>query len=162
MRTVSVTNNDDYVRVEVPMQSLYLPGADIVAATELLAIVVAPLWLIGLLIVRSIVKITPPPRASFEITRDQFRMVLAEEGSGQKTELECDRSDVIEIRKNRYSKGLWLHVRGKMQTYLQDLDDETIVVLSQRVNDVLDDFGGVETGGAGHDSKSRDVDGGGD
>src|SRR5687768_4282137 len=104
------------------MRSPYIPVPLWLAGTDLFAIVLIPLWTVGSYIFRSVLRIPAPPRAAFEIDDRRFRMTLVSQETGELSRFECDRNSIFELRKNRYDKGLWLHVRGvAMETYLQDL-----------------------------------------
>ena len=137
-RELVVTRNDNHVTVVLPMLSPYVPIPSSLIAADMLAIVLVPLWAIGSAIVRTVFRIPSPPRAFFEIDAERFRMTLVSQDNGEKSHIEYARDDIVELRKNRYEKGLWLHVRGAaMQTYLQDVDDDTIVSLSTTLRNVL-------------------------
>jgi len=51
---------------------------------------------------------------------------------GKKKELAYPREKIVELRKNRYEKGLWLRVEGvTMESHLIDLDADLIEALSE-------------------------------
>ena len=98
------------------------------------AVFTVPIWLLYLAISRYFRPTEPPPRARFLIHTDLFRMQFVSQTTGDETSFECAPTDIAELRKNQYSKGLWVHVRGKtMHTFMEDFDDETVESAAQHV-----------------------------
>ena len=120
------------------MRSPYLPIPTWLTGLDLFALVAIPVWLIGSGIVRWLFRVEPPPRAIFDVSADTFAMTLYAQESGEKSSFDCQRKSVVEFRKNRLERGLWIHVKGvSMETHLQDVDDATIESLSEVVRDAL-------------------------
>jgi hypothetical protein len=127
---LTVDTDGTRTKVVLAMPLPYAPIPIWVAASDILGIVIL-LWVIISAMIRWICKIKPPPRAVFWITSRSFQMMLVEPATGQMTKFQCDRGEIIELKKNRYDHGLWIHVQGRlMETYLQDIDEITIVKLS--------------------------------
>ena len=133
-----VQRTDNGASVALPMRTPYVPIPEWFTGLDLFAVIVVPIWIIGAGIVRWALRIQPPPRALFEIDAERFRMHLVARDTGERTTFECNRDAIVELRKNRYEKRLWIHVRGvTMHTYLQDVDDDTIVSLSDSLRSIL-------------------------
>jgi hypothetical protein len=116
----------------------YIPIPTWLTAADLLAIILIPLWAIGSGVIRALMRIDPPPRARFIVARDRFEMELVAHDSGERTTVRCDPKQIVELRKNRFDKGLWIHIRGKsMDTYLQDVDDETIHAICSELHKIM-------------------------
>ena len=126
-RPVIVERDEGMTRITVPMQRLYAPVPKWVLQMDLLSLVIAPLWWIGALLVRSCLQLPTPQRAIFEITSEQLTMTLCDPGTGEINIFKWARAAIVEIRANRYERGLWVDVPGKVkQTFLHDLTRETI------------------------------------
>ena len=103
-------------------------------SSELTAVVLVPLWLLYLAISRYFRPTDPPPRARFVICDDVFRMKFVSPQTGDETSFECMVADIAELRKNQYSKGPWVHVRGRMMhTFMEDFDDSTVEAAASHV-----------------------------
>ncbi len=116
----------------------YIPVPEWMSSLDFFSFVAIPVWVTASMLVRSMCCIQPPPRAIFCVTPDRFRMELVARESGNLTTFECDRKQIVELRKNRFEPGLWIHVRGqKMHSYLQDVDDDTIHSLCRELWTIL-------------------------
>lgn len=109
------------------MQGLYVPIPRWVLQMDLFSLVVAPLWWIGALVVRSCLRLPKPQRAVFEIAGEQLMMTLCDPATGEISIFKWARAAIVEMRANRYERGLWVDVPGQVkQTFLHDLMRETI------------------------------------
>jgi hypothetical protein len=126
-RPVVVEREGGVTRVVVPMQGPYVPVPRWVGDLDLLALIVAPVWWVGTLIVRTCLRLPKPPRAVFEVDDERVKVSMTDPGSGETTAFDWPRSAVAEARANRYDRGLWLNVPGHVKdTYLADLPRESI------------------------------------
>ena len=108
------------------------------SALQELAVLVIPFFVMFLWVKRTLWGGKPPPRALFHINSDQFRMELVSRDTGERTELECHPSEIVELRKNQYSQGLWIHVKGQTkQTILDDFEETTIEALSDLLSPLI-------------------------
>lgn len=65
-------------------------------------------------------------------------MDLVSPADGKRTKLECDPERIVELRKNQFDSGIWIRVQGEsMDTYLQDVDDETILSVCETLRGML-------------------------
>jgi len=136
---VVVEREGGVTRVIVAMQRWYAPVPRWVLDLDLLSVVVAPIWWVGALVVRTCLRLPTPPRAVFEVTEERFKMSLCDSGSGARSEFDWPRSAVVEARANRFEKGLWVNVTGQVkETYLKDVPGETIQRIEAALRGALD------------------------
>ena len=137
-RPVFVERYAGVTRIVVPMQGPYVPVPRWVGDLELLALIVAPIWWVATLLVRTCLRLPKPPRAIFEVSDDRLKVCMRDPGSGETTGFDWPRSAVAEARANRYDKGLWLNVTGQVKdTYLADLPRESIERLEAALRSAL-------------------------
>jgi hypothetical protein len=137
-RAVVVEQGDGMTRIVIPMPGLYAPVPRWVGDLDVLAFVVAPIWWVAALLVRTFLRLPKPPRAVFEISENRFKMTLQDTVSGDTCAFDWPRSSVVEARANRYDAGLWMNVTGHVkETYLTDLPRETIQRLDVALNEAL-------------------------
>ena len=106
------------------MPGLYAPVPRWAGELDFLSLIVVPTWFIASFVIRTCLRLPPPPRAVFEITAERFKLCF-HDPTGQVTEFDFPRSAVAEARANRYERGLWLNVPGHIKdTYLADLAPE--------------------------------------
>ncbi len=141
---VTLERKDDLVRVTLPMPLPYSPdpipiwvyGQDpcaVLLFSPLLAI-----WQLAVAIHRYRNPLVPPPRALFEIDSNTLRISFWSPRDGERTSVQYPRSSIVEVRKHRYGKGLWMRAQGIRQgTYLEDTPDETIEELSEILRSIL-------------------------
>jgi len=128
------------VRVTVPMRGRYFPFGKVMWGFDLWTGLAALTWLLVSTFARWVLGVKPPPRAVFEIDDEHCKTQFCEPRSGERTSYVWPRASIMELRKNRYEKGLWVHVIGSgMNTHLRDLPDEEIEKLSEILNTVLHD-----------------------
>jgi hypothetical protein len=136
-RPVVVERSDDTTRITVHMQGLYVPMPEWVGQLDQLALVVAPLWWVGTLLVRTILRLPAPPRAVFEIGSDRVKLTLRDHAGGVQS-FDFPRRNVVEARPNRFEPGLWLNVTGHVkETFLADLPPETMERLAAELQAAL-------------------------
>lgn len=122
----------------VPMPLPYLPIPHWVAGTDILALVLVPLWLVLSFVVRKVARIQPPPHAVFTVTPECFHVDFVCRENGDRSALECHPRQIVELRRNRYAKGLWLHIKGeRMETYLEGFDGETVDAIADHLHRLL-------------------------
>jgi hypothetical protein len=122
----------------VPMCLPYRPVPAGLSSTLLGGLVATPLWILGSIIVRKIWNVKVPPRARFVLERDRFRADFVSQTTGEKSHLECDPAKIVELRKNQFVQGLFIRVVGVVQeTFLEDIDDETIKSISAELRTAL-------------------------
>jgi hypothetical protein len=137
-RPVVVERDEGVTRIVVLMQGPYAPVPRWVGDLDLLALVVAPVWWMGTLLVRTCLRIPKPPRAVFEVSDEQVKMSLRDPGSGEISAFEWARSAVAEARANRYERGLWINVPGHVKdTYLTDLPRESTEQIEAALSSAL-------------------------
>ncbi|MDB5300057.1 MAG: hypothetical protein JWO87_1720 [Phycisphaerales bacterium] len=104
----------------------------------MLTLVVVPVWWISTLLIRASLQLPNPPRAIFEITRDQVTMTLRDPSSKESDVFKWPRAAVVELRANQYEAGLWVNVPGHVKaTYLSDLSRDTIELLEVELRAAL-------------------------
>jgi hypothetical protein len=109
----------------LPMQRPYLPVPSILM-TDWSGFILIPIWMLCSGIIRVLLRIQPPPRARFVFTKNCLTIEFVARNDGERSTLQFDPRHIVELRKNRFDKGLWIHVRGKtMDVLLRDIDDET-------------------------------------
>ncbi|MEQ1906524.1 MAG: hypothetical protein ABL888_20235 [Pirellulaceae bacterium] len=122
----------------VPMCLPYHPVPAGLNSTLLGGLVATPLWILGGMIVRKIWNLKPPPRARFIVEKDWFRADFVSQRTGEKSHLECAPVKIVELRKNQFVQGLFIRVVGVVQeTFLEDIDDETINSISKELRTAL-------------------------
>ncbi len=137
-RPVVVDTGQCATRIFVPMTGVYVPVPHWMFDLDVLSIVVVPLAWITILIVRSSMRLRPPPRAEFTITLERVTVVFRDSASNRSQSWDWPRSAVIELRANRYDKGLWMNVAGHVKdTFLKDLRRETILMLEAELEKAL-------------------------
>ena len=151
---LSVVRTDGSTTVSLPMPLPYVPVPEWISSLDLFSFVAIPVWGICSWLVRSICRIQLPPLALFRITPNRFRMELVARESGNLTIFECDPKRIVELRKNRFEPGLWIHVRGqKMHSYLQDVDGDTIHSLCRELWTILASNGATVPSGLSCETK---------
>ena len=134
---LTVNREGDTVEAILPMPLPYHPVPAALSA-NLSAIVIVPVYLICSAIYRKLRGIKPPPRARFVICPGTFRMEFVSRETGERIKFECDPASIIELRKNQYSRGLYVHVHGKtMHTFMEDFSDEAVISIAAQVRDLL-------------------------
>ncbi len=134
----SVVENGEGKQLILHMPLPYRPVPQAVWNTDLFAILIVPIYWLVTAIHRAIKKPVPPPRALFEITPDRFHMELVDPETGERTTLECDPAKIVELRKNQYSPGMWIHVTGQtMETHLGDIDTQTIELMCEELREMI-------------------------
>lgn len=134
---VNVKNTDGFTRIEVPLLEQYASLAMSIAEPLLLSE-------FGL----EACYIEPPydPRfdypnpllATFEITGELLKSRFRFARMGTPHYFMWPRENIVEIRPNRYERGLWIHVKGQvMETFLSELPPETIAELATELNVAL-------------------------
>jgi hypothetical protein len=114
---------------------LILPS--IVLLSFYIAICLVPFSLLCSAIIRFVFGIQPPPRALFEIDSSTFKMMLVDT-FGENSTLVSKTESIVEFRKNRFERGLWINVEGvKKDTFLQDVDNATIEEMSEAIRSIL-------------------------
>jgi hypothetical protein len=137
-RPVVVERDGAVTRVVVHMRGLYVPVPSWVHDLDVLALVVGPLWWVGSLLVRVLLRLPKPPRAVFEVTREHLRMTLRDRASGETSDFAWPKAAVVEARVNRFEPGLWLNVTGHVKdTYLQDLPRESLERVEEELRAAL-------------------------
>jgi hypothetical protein len=136
-RPVVVEEHVDVIRIIVPMRGPYFPTPEWVWSLDVLSIFIGPIWMVGTVVIRTILRLPKPPRAVFEISLDRVKLMMQDPGGGVKA-FDWPRQAVLEARVNRYDKGFWLHVTDHVkETYLQDLPRPTLEKLEAALNEVL-------------------------
>jgi hypothetical protein len=139
---IEVVSDGEGTRLSIPMPRPYLPVPSYLGTT-LFGLVLIPAWMLAFSLICWLGRIKPPPRAVFIVDAEQFKIEFVAHNDGTRTSFQCNRKDLVELRKNQYSKGLWIHVRGKVKTtFLPDIDDDTIL----KAADVLRSKLGLDTG----------------
>jgi hypothetical protein len=137
-RPVHVERDGRVTRVVVAMRGPYAPVPKWVFDSDLLAMVAVPLWWVGSFVAGRLLRRRKPPRAVFEVEGDQFRMALRDATTGEVATLHFPRDAVVEVRANRFERGLWLHVEGLVKdTFLSDLPRDTIERLAAALAEAL-------------------------
>jgi hypothetical protein len=126
-RPVVVEQDGETTRIIVLMPGLYAPIPSWISSLDVFALIVAPVWWIATLVIRTLLRMPKPPRAVFEVTRDRFKVRICDRVSDETRSFDCPRSSVAEARANRYERGLWLDLTGQVkETILSDLPQDTI------------------------------------
>jgi hypothetical protein len=137
-RPVVVERDGGVTRIVVAMSAPYVPVPKWVGDLDLLALVVAPIWWVATLLVRTCLRLPKPPRAVFVVSDERLKMILRDPGSGEATAFDWPRSAIAEARANRYDNGLWLNVSGNVkETYLADLPRGSIERLEAALHSAL-------------------------
>lgn len=135
--TLIVSRDGDTIEAILPMPLPYLPVPPGLSG-DLSAIIVVPIYLLCSFVYRKLRGIQPPPRARFVITPLLFQMEFVSPETGESTRLECDPANIVEFRKNQYSKGLYVHVSKQIiHTYMEDFDDATVSSIAEDVRDLI-------------------------
>lgn len=139
-RPVVVERDGGSTRIVVPMQGPYVPVPWWVGDLDLLALVVAPMWWVATLLVRTCLRSPKPPRAVFELSEARFKVSLCDPATGETSVFDWPRCAVVEARANRYDAGLWLNVTGQVkETCLADLPRASIERLEAALSSALAD-----------------------
>lgn len=117
-----IVRSDDGEELILPMPWPYHPVPAGLSSDPMAVLILVPLWMLFSAIIGAFLRKEPPPRARFVVTLDRFLMELVARDTGEKTTFSCDPKKIVEVRKNRYDEGLWIHVLDEtMETYLQDV-----------------------------------------
>jgi hypothetical protein len=136
-RPVTVERDAGVTRIIVAMPGVYAPVPAWLASTEL-ALIIAPIWWVASLIVRTCLRRPKPPRAVFEISDERIKLTLRDSRSGEVQTFDWPRAMLVEARVNRYERGLWVHVTGHVkETYLADLPREWIERIEKALREVM-------------------------
>ena len=126
-RPVVVEQDAGLTRIIVPMPGPYVPVPQWVLDLDVLALLISPIWWGASLVIRLCRRSPKPPRAVFEVSGEQLKLILRDAASGETSTFEWPRVAVVEARANRYESGLWINVSGHVkETYLADLPRQTI------------------------------------
>jgi hypothetical protein len=137
-RPVVIEEENGLTRIVVAMEGPYAPVPKWVFSLDMLSLVVAPVWWVSTLLIRSCLRLPKPSRAIFEISGDRFKLRLHDRMTGEKTFFDWPRAAVIEARANRFDKGFWLNVPGHVKnTYLSDVPRSSIERLETALIAVL-------------------------
>ena len=135
---VRFVRTDDRAEVFLPMPSPYVPIPPVALVAGFAEFRISSAMVYWLGADPKMFRTEPPPRALFRIQPQQLRMELVDPKSGQTTVAEWPRQRIVELRNNRYEKGLWIHVQGETKrTVLREVDDETMIVLCGTVQSFL-------------------------
>jgi hypothetical protein len=141
-QSISIEKIATATRVTVPMQFPYSPIPPMIRGLDVFVSFFAVVWFVCSTAVRSLLHIPPAPRAIFEIDASRFKMILCAQDSAATIAYDWPRSAIVEIRKNRFDKGLWIHAQGfAMDTYLEDLPADCIESLSRVLQELVAESG---------------------
>lgn len=118
-RYVVIERFAEKIRVRVPMKWPYAPVPKWAPVHAYIAAWVAVK--IAVFVYRLIRRLPDPPRAVFDIDPVHVTMIEQDLDIEQTITRKWRRDKIVEIRKNRYEKGLWVDVAGaEKNTYLRE------------------------------------------
>jgi hypothetical protein len=119
------------------MRGHYGPMPRWLSDTDVLSLIVVPVWIVLALVIRRLLRLPKPPRAMFEISHDQVKAKFCD-SAGQTMLFRWPRSAVAELRANRFQAGLWISVPGHVKdTFLEDLPLKTVEHLEDELRKAL-------------------------
>ena len=137
-RPIVVEREEGVTKVIVKMVGLYAPVPGWVGQMGEISLIVAPIWWVIALVVRTALGMRAPPRGVFEFRGELVTLEVRDWQSGEVKKYQWPKAGISEMRANRYERGFWVDVPGQMkETIFPELPKEVIEKLEEALRQAM-------------------------